>query len=227
MKNIVITGASKGLGYALAKTFIEDGNVVYNLSRTLCDLPGVNNISTDFLNLSSVENAASELISRIGSIDVLINNAGILGSRVSIKDYDLKEWKDVFTVNIHSVFYLTKLLLSSISSGGKIINVSSGLGVSGRAQWGAYSASKFALEGLSQILAEELKPQNIQVYIVDPGGINTELRNKAFPEEDRSRLAEPSTRVDVFRHLVYSAEDKITATRYHAGEFFKSMKGSL
>lgn len=226
MKNIVITGASKGLGYALAKTFSEDGNTVFNLSRTPSDLPLVKNIRVDIMNFQSVEQAATLITSQIKTIDILINNVGVLGSRVSIKDYNLKEWQDVFTINIHSIFYLTKLLLPSIIDGGKIINVSSGLGNTGRAQWGAYAASKFALEGFSQVLAEELKPQNIQVFIIDPGGIKTEMRHKAFPEEDSSRLPEPSARVDIFRHLVYSNEKNITPTRYHAGDFFKSMKGN-
>lgn len=226
MKNIVITGASKGLGYALAKTFSEEGNLVYNLSRTSCNLKEVKNISVDFLNLSSIDTAVASLTTQIERIDVLINNAGILGSRVSIKNYEIKEWQDVFTINTHAAFYLTKLLLPFMPAESKIINVSSGLGIIGRADWGAYAASKFALEGLSQILAEELKPQKIGVYIVDPGGLNTELRNKAFPDEDRSRLANPITRVDVFKHLVYSPSEKIVPMRYHAGEFFKSMSGN-
>lgn len=133
-------------------------------------------------------------VRRYGHLDLLINNAGILGPRVPIVSYPVREWKEVLRINLSGTFYLSQeaAKIMARQKHGCIIMVSSSVGRVGRAGWGAYAVSKFGVEGLSQVMADELKPSGLAILTFNPGGTRTAMRAAAYPREDRRKLQDPS-----------------------------------
>ena len=148
---------------------------------------------TDIASLEDVRALMTLVRRRFGRLDVLINNAGILGPMVPLLGYPAREWNRVLRVNLTGTFYVTqqaaKLMVSQ--GQGRIISMSSTVGRAGRATWGAYAVSKFGLEGLMQVLAAELKDRGVVAVSLNPGGTATDMRAQAYPDEDRSRLRTP------------------------------------
>src|ERR671917_1438439 len=186
-KVTLITGASQGLGRALALAFAREGAKVAINARSEGSIGPVAEeiedtgaevlaLAADVSKSSEVERMVGETVERFGRIAVLVNNAGLLGPRVGIEDYPEDEWRSVIDANLTGPFLVTKAAIPHLAEGGSVINVVSGVSVEGRAEWGAYSVSKFGLEGLTQILAAELKDRGIRVNSVDPGGMRTEMR---------------------------------------------------
>jgi NAD(P)-dependent dehydrogenase (short-subunit alcohol dehydrogenase family) len=119
-------------------------------------------------------------------VDGLINNAGILGEKKPLEQYNFSSWSNVLQVNLNASFLITKNLIPLLkkSSNGSILFTSSGVGRKGRAYWGAYSISKFATEGMMQIFSEELQnTSNIRVNCINPGPVRTKMRELAYPAE--------------------------------------------
>lgn len=218
-KVAVVTGASRGLGAAIAKEYKKRGAEVINLSRTI--VSDFETIKVDLSDFQEIEAAILQIQLRVQKIDILVNNAGTLGPRVSLAKYPLEDWILVHNINATAPFLLTKGLLPLMLEGGSIINVGSGLGIVGWAEWGAYSASKFALEGITQIAANELRSKNIRVNIVDPGGVDTDLRQQAFPGENRKNLASPESRTEIFVYLASDESKHITNERFRAANWIK------
>jgi len=231
-KVVVITGATKGLGAALARKFGENGaklalcardkNALQSISKELSDV-GVEvfSLPIDIKVPDHAENFASEIQQRFGQVDAIINNASILGQRVPVSDYQYSTWKDVIDVNINGTFLVTKSFLPAMMKqrSGSIVNLSSGVGAVGKPRWGAYCVSKFGVEGFSYMLAEEMREYNVRVNIVNPGGLATEMRRAAYPEEDQSTLKKPEEIVDVFLYLVSDKSSEMTGERINAQEF--------
>src|SRR5690606_19088827 len=133
------------------------------------------------------------------------HNAGELGERTPIASYKLSSWERVMKVNVSAQFMLTKALLPVLekSPQGSIIFTTSGVGRRGRAFWGAYAVSKFATEGLCQVLAEELEgTTNIRVNCINPGATRTAMRAKAYPAEDPRTLKAPNDIMGVYLYLM-------------------------
>lgn len=149
------------------------------------------------------------MMARFGSVDVLVNNASLLGPRVAIVDYPFSSWVEVMRINLNGVFLMTQEVLQQMipRRQGSIINVSSGVGRVGKANWGAYGPSKFAVEGFSQMLAEEIRRFGIRVNALNPGATRTEMRAAAYPEEDPLTLPKPD---DITKAFVYLASDEST-----------------
>ena len=166
-KVTLITGASQGLGRALALAFAREGaRVVVNARSEESIRPVAEEVegtgaevlavAADVSKSADVERLVDETVERFGRIDVLVNNAGLLGPRVGIEEYPEDEWRRVIDANLTGPFLVSKAAIPHLPEGGSIINVVSGVSVEGRAEWGAYSVSKFGMEGLTQILAAEL-----------------------------------------------------------------------
>jgi NAD(P)-dependent dehydrogenase (short-subunit alcohol dehydrogenase family) len=229
-KVVMITGASRGLGRALALVFAREGaNLAIN-SRSEDSLGPVAGeaeeigaevlaVPADVSVASDVERLVDESVRRFGRIDILVNNAGLLGPRVPIEEYPEDEWRWVLDANLTAPFLLSKAVIPHLPEGGSIINVTSGVSVEGRAEWGAYSVSKFGLEGLTQILAAELKDRGIRVNSVDPGGMRTEMRAAAYPDEDPMSRITPEENTAVFRYLASDESRNVTGERFKAQEF--------
>ncbi|HEY5615725.1 MAG TPA: SDR family NAD(P)-dependent oxidoreductase, partial [Bacteroidota bacterium] len=157
-----------------------------------------------------------------GSVDVLVNNAGALGPRVPIAEYPSKEWERVVQTNLNGTYYFTHQVVPGMikQKSGAIINVTSTVGKTGRAKWGAYAVSKFAIEGMTQVLSEELKSHNITVNSVNPGPLATEMRRQAYPTEDQSYLRKPEEVTDVFVYLASAEGTGISGQWFDAANYY-------
>jgi NAD(P)-dependent dehydrogenase (short-subunit alcohol dehydrogenase family) len=229
-KVTLITGASQGLGRALALAFAGEGaRVVVNARSEESVRPVAEEaesagaevlaVAADVSKDSDVERLIGETVGRFGRIDVLVNNAGLLGPRVAIGDYPEDEWRRVIDANLTGPFLVAKAAIPHLSRGASIINVVSGVSVEGRAEWGAYSASKFGLEGLNQILAAELAERDVRVNAVDPGGMRTDMRAAAYPQEDPQTRITPEENTAVFVYLASDRSEGVTGERFKAQEF--------
>jgi NAD(P)-dependent dehydrogenase (short-subunit alcohol dehydrogenase family) len=229
-KVTLITGASQGLGRALALAFANEGaKVVVNARSEESVRPVAEEVegmgaevlavAADVSDSADVERMVRETVERFGRIDVLVNNAGLLGPRVRIEEYPEDEWRRVIDANLTGPFLVSKAAIPNVPDGGSVINVVSGVSVEGRAEWGAYSVSKFGVEGLTQILAAELEERSVRVNAVDPGGMRTEMRAAAYPEEDPQTRITPEENTAVFLYLASDESKDVTGERFKAQEF--------
>ena len=229
-KVTLITGASRGLGRALALACAKEGaNLVINsrsedsLQPVVEEVQGtgaeVLSVAANVALETEVQKLVDGAVRRFGRIDVLINNAGLLGPRVAIQEYPEDDWRRVIDANLTAPFLLSKAAIPHMPEGASIINAVSGVSIEGRAEWGAYSVSKFGVEGLTQILAAELKDRGIRANAVDPGGMRTEMRAAAYPNEDPQTRITPEENTAVFLYLASEESRNVTGERFKAQEF--------
>lgn len=229
-KVVVVTGASQGLGRALALAFAGEGARLVVNSRSEESIRPVAReaesagaevlaVAADVSGSADVERLVGDAVQRFGGIDVLVNNAGVLGPRVAIEEYPEDEWRRVINANLTGPYLVSKAAIPHMRPGGSIINVVSGVSVEGRAEWGAYSVSKFGIEGLTQILAAELEDRGVRVNAVDPGGMRTDMRAAAYPDEDPNTRITPEENTAVFLYLASDESKDVTGQRFKAQEF--------
>ncbi len=216
---ILITGASDGIGRALALSAAAHGAQVILHGRNVQKLekvydaiealgtaprPSIAVLDLASANSTAYESLATNLAEEFGRLDGLVHNAGIIGDRFSIEQYDAVQWQRVMHVNLTSAFALTQVLLPMVKQAEdpSIIFTSSGVGRIGRAHCGAYAASKFATEGLSQVLADEHRHTNLRVNCINPGATRTKIRLSAFPGEDRNILKKPEEVLATYLYLL-------------------------
>jgi NAD(P)-dependent dehydrogenase (short-subunit alcohol dehydrogenase family) len=229
MPNALITGASRGLGLALAHALAERGwNLVitargaHDLENARAELGSKTQVTaipgdiSDLAHAQALINAARAL----GNLDALVNNASILGPssdadeqdwkpQPALVDYPLDVLEHVYRVNVFAPLRLIQLALPILNSGARIINVTSDAGLEAYEGWGGYGSSKAALEHVSKILAVE-RPE-LRVYWVDPGDMNTRMHQEAFPGEDISDRPSPEASVPGFLKLL---EGDLPSGRY-------------
>ena len=231
-KVALVTGGSQGVGRAVAAAYAREGATVIVTARHLERLEGaaaeirkgggnVVPLRADVADRQQVQQLAGEIKRRFDGLHVLVNNASLLGPRVPIVEYPEEDWQGVIAVNLHGPFFVSKACLPLMipTGGGSIINVSSGVGRIGKPRWGAYAASKFALEGLTQVLAAELLPFHIRVNAVNPGGTRTGMRAAAYPEEDPLTLPTPEQITPVFVYLASDESRDVTGKSFEARDF--------
>lgn len=188
-KTAVVTGVSRGIGEALATRLRGAGYEVAGCARAeSCDVDINLYESCDISDPKAVERFAKRVSDQFGSVDLLIHNAGILGPRARLEAIEPDSWQAVIDVNLNGSFYVIRSFFELLenASAPRVVLMSSSVGRKGRAEWGAYSASKFGVEGLVDILADEL-PSGV-VASVNPGGTATDMRAEAYPEEDPKTL---------------------------------------
>tara|TARA_B100000378_G_scaffold31965_1_gene23918 strand:+ start:1967 stop:2713 length:747 start_codon:yes stop_codon:yes gene_type:complete len=218
-KVIMISGSSSGVGKEAAITFAKFGSQTILLARNNDLLEETynffvkKNIRKPMLHTLDFNKAEEKdyialseaVIKEYGKLDGLLNNAGILGDKSPIENYGIKKWREVMKVNLESSFLLTKSLLPALKrpNHSSIIFTSSGVGRKGKAYWGAYAISKFAIEGLVQILSEELKKTSgIRVNAINPGRVQTKMRAEAYPAEDPTTLPSPREVMNAYLFLM-------------------------
>jgi NAD(P)-dependent dehydrogenase (short-subunit alcohol dehydrogenase family) len=229
-KVALVTGASQGLGRALALAYAKEGASLVVNSRSeegirpvAGEVEGLGAevlaVAADVSRGDDVRRLVEEAVGRFGGIDVLVNNAGLLGHRIAIEEYPEEEWRRVIDANLTGPYLVSKAAIPHLREGASIINVVSGVSVEGRAEWGAYSVSKFGVEGLSQILAAELEGRGVRSNAVDPGGMRTDMRAAAYPQEDPRTRITPEENTAVFVYLASDESKDVTGRRFKAQEF--------
>lgn len=216
---ILVTGATNGIGRALSleaarvgARVILHGRNTRKLEKVYDEIEAIDGAlrpSIAVMDLATADgNAyvalADSLASEFGRLDGLVNNAGILGSRTPIEQYDASEWQKVMHVNLTAAFAMTQVLLPLLKASEQpsVVFTSSGVGRVGKAFWGAYSVSKFGTEALSQILAAEQDHAGIRVNCVNPGPTRTDMRLAAYPAENRDTLKTPAEILPVYLYLL-------------------------
>ncbi len=180
-------------------------------------------LPVDVGNSEQVRKLVEDALARFKRIDILVNNASLLGPRVEVVKYPEDEWRTIVEVNLFGAYLVSKRVSQVMMNqrSGSIINVTSSVGRQGRARWGAYAAAKFGLEGLTQVQADELKPYSIRVNSVNPGAMATEMRRAAYPDEDQSKLKKPEETMDVYLYLASDESMGKTGGAYEAQSFVK------
>lgn len=228
-KVILITGAGDGIGKAAALSYAKHGATVILLGRTITKLEKVyDEIENNGwpqpaivpLNLEgAVEQDYIEVANTIhdafGRLDGILHNASLLGSLTTIDQYEVPVWEKVMQVNINAAFTLTKTflpLLHASTNNPSIIFTSSSVGRKGRAFWGAYAVSKFATEGLMQVLADELdsSENRIRVNCINPGATRTTMRADAYPAENPMNNPTPDDIMPLYLYLM--GDDSLDTT---------------
>lgn len=230
---ILVTGASAGIGRVLAKSVANLGATVILHGRTVSRLEAVYDEicaaggPTPAIFPLDLERASGEDYDRLsgaieeqwGRLDGLVQNAGVLGGRTPIEHHDVGDWQRVLHVNLTAPFILCRCLLPLLmkSPDASVIFTSSGVGRRGKAYWGAYAVSKFGVEGLSQVLADELgnKP-NIRVNVINPGATRTAMRAAAYPAEDPDRLKTPEEIIGAWLYLLGPDSRGVTGRSFDA-----------
>jgi NAD(P)-dependent dehydrogenase (short-subunit alcohol dehydrogenase family) len=223
----LVTGATRGLGRALAFDFARDGYAVYATGRdedALAELDkearaanlDVRPLRSDVATDEGVEAIAKRLDADGARLDLIVHNAGLLGDRVELAAYPVETWDAVMATNVRGPFLLTERMLPRLMPNAAVIFVSSGIVEQARPRWGAYYVSKVAVDAVAATYAVELRPRGIRVFIVNPGPLRTAMRTQAFPSENPQTVPAPEERTAVFLWLARNAGIELTGSRYEA-----------
>lgn len=229
----IVTGASKGIGKAIALAFGREGANVVVMGRTTEAIEAVRDqilqqtglealaLTADLELETDIQRIATETLAKFGRIDILVNNAGIIHPRIDLVDFDPAMWRQVIEVNLTAAALLTKMVLPSMIEKrfGKIINISSIGGRKGGKGRTAYRATKAGLISLTESVAAEVKPYGIDVNCICPAGVDTEGYRKAFGSrgrEENPKLMRPEEIAELAVFLASDASSAITGTSIDA-----------
>jgi NAD(P)-dependent dehydrogenase (short-subunit alcohol dehydrogenase family) len=216
---IAITGATGGMGRAISLAAAREGAQLILIGRNTLKLQGLRAEIEQFapdaalmvpLDLEKAiandyDRIAAAVLDHYGRLDGLVHCAGLLGTLTPIEHYDVPTWCKLMHVNVTAAFALTQVLMPALrkSADASVIFTSSSVGRVGRANWGAYAVSKFAVEGLMQVLAAEVAGNsNIRVNTINPGPARTTMRRQAYPSESLESLPLPETLTGTYLQLL-------------------------
>ncbi len=224
-KTILITGAGDGIGRQAALTYANLGATVILLGKTVKKLEAVYD---EIVALGAPEPAiipldmkgatkqnyidmSSTIADQFGKLDGALLNASMLGELNPFTQIHEQIWQDVMQVNVTAQFLMAQALIPTLLKADKasLVFTSSGVGHKGRAFWGAYSISKFATEGMMQVIADEYENSSLRCNAINPGATQTKMRASAYPAEDKTNLATPE---DIMQLYVYLMSDDSQAT---------------
>ncbi len=214
----LITGASRGIGAAVARRYAREGARLVLLARTQGGLEELDDevralgaeatlVPLDITDSDALDRLGAALFERHGRLDVLVGNAGTLGTLSPVSHIEPDDWRRVLDVNLTANWRLVRSLdiLLRASDAGRAIFVSSGVAGFVKPYWGAYAVSKAALEMMVKIYAAETARTNVRANLIDPGAVRTAMRAAAFPGEDPMTLPEPDAITDLFVELAEPA----------------------
>jgi NAD(P)-dependent dehydrogenase (short-subunit alcohol dehydrogenase family) len=224
-KTLLITGAGDGIGRQAALTYAELGATVILLGKTVAKLEAVYD---EIINKGFAEPAivpldlkgatkqnyidlASTITNQFGKLDGALLNASMLGELTPFGQIHQQIWNDVMQVNVNGQFLLAQALLPSLlkADSASLVFTSSGVGHQGKAYWGAYSVSKFATEGMMQVIADEYDNSSLRCNAINPGATRTNMRASAYPAENRDEIASAE---DIMPLYVYLMSDDSKTT---------------
>ena len=223
-KVILVTGAGDGIGREAALTYAAHGATVILLGRTSAKLevvydqieaaghplPAIVPLDLKTATAADYRGLATTFTRQFGRLDGILFNAGLLGTLSPFEHIQEKEWDEVMQVNVKSEFLLTQALLPLVRQSAKehgdasIVYTSSSVGRKGRAYWGTYAISKFAIEGMMEVLADELENTGVRVNTLNPGRPRPKMRASAFPAEDPMNLKTPADLMPLYLYLMGS-----------------------
>lgn len=223
----LITGASRGIGQAVAKRFAAEGAQVILVARGVKGLEATDDairaaghtpptlVELDLAEPKKIEELANIVGARWGKLDILVGNAGVLGDLTPAPHLDVKKWDEVMAVNLTANFHLIRCFdaLLKLSSAPRAMFVTSGVTEGTFPYWSAYAASKSALEKLVETYAAENAKTPLRVNLIDPGVVATRMRRQAMPGENPDSLAAPEEITDVFVKLA-AADFKKTGKKF-------------
>jgi NAD(P)-dependent dehydrogenase (short-subunit alcohol dehydrogenase family) len=231
-KVALVTGGSRGIGWAIAAAYAQSGANVFICARNVNDIEAalrdmrqtggvIDGVTGDVGKAEDVEHVVRKTVARFGTIDVLVNNASILGPREPIANYPLAAWDEVIRINLTGVFLMSRAVLPIMLErrSGSIINVTSGVGRQGKARWGAYAVSKAGLENFTQVLADEVSQTGIRVNSVNPAATRTRMRAEAYPTEDPLTLPAAEEITPIFVYLASDASGGVTGQSLEARDW--------
>ncbi|WP_145571795.1 YciK family oxidoreductase [Yersinia bercovieri] len=230
--SILVTGAGDGIGREAALTYARFGARVILVGRTESKLIAVQQqiaaanglaalvITLDLLRATAqdCQQLANILSQQIPHLDGVLHNAGLLGDIAPMSEQNIAVWQDVMQVNVNATFMLTQALLPLLlkAPSASLVFTSSSVGRQGRAGWGAYAVSKFATEGMMQVLAQEYKQSHLRVNCINPGGTKTQMRATAFPDEDTNKLKTPADIMPLYLYLMGDDSRRKTGISFDA-----------
>ncbi|MDH3508279.1 MAG: YciK family oxidoreductase [Gammaproteobacteria bacterium] len=214
---ILVTGATAGIGHAVAADLIRSGATVilhgrndrklektYEALKSLGPEPSCAALDLERAQGEDYQRLVDSIESRYGRLDGVLHNAALLGDRSPIEHYDIALWQRIIHINLNSTFVLTRCLLPLLKEAedASIVFTTSTVGHIGKAYWGAYAVSKFGVEGLAQVLADELERTSIRVNTINPGATRTSMRRRAYPAEDVNSLTPPEAITAPYLYLL-------------------------
>jgi len=215
-KNWLITGVSSGLGKALAESVIQSGDFVIATFRKESEIqafnekhgPNAKAIELDITHIDKIDETIEKLTSEFGSIDVLVNNAGI-GFAGAIEEASIEEVRKIFEANFFGTLKLSQAVLPNMRQrkSGQIVQISSHAGIKAFAGFGIYNASKFALEGFSEALAQEVGPLGIKISIIEPGPFRTNFAGRSLSQAENV-IEDYNPTAGAFRAKLLSVHNK-------------------
>lgn len=233
-KVALITGGSRGIGRAIAEAYARQGAQVFICARDEKNLRAaidemrqsggeIAGLAGDVGNQEDVQRIVNAAVERYGTIHILVNNASVLGPRATIANYPPAAWEEVLRINLTGLFLMTRAVLPTLlaQKAGSIINVTSGVGRRGKAQWGAYAVSKAGLEALTQVLADEVGQDGIRVNSVNPAATRTGMRAQAYPAEDPLTLPTPEEILPIFLYLASDASAAVNGQALEARDWLR------
>lgn len=217
----VITGASRGIGRAVALGMAAEGAHVILIARTVGGLEEVDDeirkvggkatlVPMDLTDFAAIDRLGATIFERWGKLDILIANAGLLGTLTPLSHMDPKDWDKTLAVNVTANYRLIRSLepLLKRSDAGRAVFVTSGAAHKCKPYWGGYSVTKAALDAMMKTWAAECEKTSIRINSVSPGPTRTAMRKKAMPGEDPSTLTRPADLVPLFIELALPSSER-------------------
>tara|TARA_R110000737_G_scaffold176266_1_gene201342 strand:- start:1926 stop:2663 length:738 start_codon:yes stop_codon:yes gene_type:complete len=231
-KTILITGAGAGIGRQAALTYAELGATVILLGKTVKKLeavyddilakgypePAIVPLDLKGATKQNYIDLAATIASQFGQLDGALLNASMLGELTPFNQIHQQIWQDVMQVNVNAQFLLAQALIPILlkASSASLVFTSSGVGNKGKAYWGAYSVSKFATEGMMQVIADEYENSSLRTNVVNPGATNTNMRSSAYPAENKADIASPEDIMPLYVYLMADDSKTVNSQRLNA-----------
>ena len=220
-KTILVTGAGDGIGKEAALQFAKYGATVILLGRTVSKLeavydeivanggaePAIIPLDLQGATPQHYRDMANTIDNQFASLDGVLHNASLLGHLEPFQQINEDDWNNVMQVNVNSQFFMTQALIPVMkkSTNASLVFTTSSVGLKGRAYWGSYSISKFATQGMMEVIADENENTSIRANCINPGGTRTNMRAQAYPAEDASKLKTPEEIMPLYLYLMSDA----------------------
>jgi len=233
-KVILVTGANRGFGLAMTMDLSKAGATVIMLGRDLGSLeyaydavidkgfqePILYPLDLEGATPENYQSLQDDIFNQFEKLDGLIHNAAILGTMMPVDQYDIKLWFSTLQINLNGPFLMTQFLIPLLnkSDDARILFLSAEQGREAKAYWGAYGVSKFAVEGFSKTLSEELEKTNIRVNTLDPGVMSTEMRRTAYPAENTTNNPSPESKSPAIVYLMLPVSSKYNGQKLTLSE---------